>query len=353
MNDSPEFWIGDDSTNKAFRIVKDDGEYKVYIRNGSFHIRSNVDSSSGEQGVDDMLNSNADWSDLGSVPSYLGAGSGTQMYVDSNILGFHASGGWSVVIAINDSKGKLWLGPPWNPDVSTDPKDGVTGNYFYWDGDDLHIQGTIAVTSTSTFPDGTLFSDVHSTLYNIGDDEKLTPSEKLVAKTTWDGIALEYVSLAAQADAMSVSRTDYGSKYNALNAYLNSDPGVISNLTTTTDITRATWNTRWSQYYEEKQKLSDALIGHANTTADNVTNNVNTNAFLLNENQTLTNQLLIGEGHISVGNTEGSYISSAGKDHTNYDDTEGFYLGHDGGSSFDFHVGSGTSLMHWDGSLQK
>jgi hypothetical protein len=107
-----------------------------------------------------------------------------------------------------------------------------------------------------------------TSLADIADDDKLTPAEKLQAKTLWDAVATEYSGIVASASNASVSSSTYVTKYNALNTYLNTTPDVFDSFTTTTTIARATWNTRWSEYYGAKQALLDAIAAALKVIAD-------------------------------------------------------------------------------------
>ena len=98
--------------------------------------------------------------------------------------------------------------------------------------------------------------------------DKLTPMEKLQAKTLWDAVAAEYSGIVASASNASVSSTAYATAYTNLNTYLNTTPDVFDSFSTTTTISRATWNTRWSAYYGAKQALLDAIAAALKVIAD-------------------------------------------------------------------------------------
>ena len=112
-----------------------------------------------------------------------------------------------------------------------------------------------------------------STLADIADDDKLTPSEKQQAKTLWDAVATEYAGIVASAATLSaVSSSDYTTAYNSLNAYLNTSPDVFDDMDATTTIARTTWNARWEAYYDKKQALLDAIAAALKTIADDAYN---------------------------------------------------------------------------------
>ena len=105
-------------------------------------------------------------------------------------------------------------------------------------------------------------------LSDIASDTKITPSEKLNAKQLWDAIVVEGTpttgTIPVQAIALGVADTNFDTAYAALNTYLNTTLTVFSNMTTTTNITRSTWDTAWKNYYEERTQLLAALGAKAN-----------------------------------------------------------------------------------------
>lgn len=176
---SPEFWIGqeDSDTKKVFQVVKTgtagtEDDWEVIIRGGNLSVRTDAGDSSTELNIN---NANVSWANVAStLPNYLDGAGGVQgVHIDDNIVGFYQAGstaGWPVVIANNDSKGKFWLGPPWDPDASTDPSTGVTGNFLYWDGENLKIKGQVSILGTSTVYDG---SQLDSMVGDITDASEL------------------------------------------------------------------------------------------------------------------------------------------------------------------------------------
>jgi hypothetical protein len=92
----------------------------------------------------------------------------------------------------------------------------------------------------------------------IDDDLIVTPSEKIQVKLEWDIIVAEKPVLVQQAADWGVSSTTYVSKYDALNTYLNSSPGVLVNMSVNTTIT-STFTTRFKEYYTEKVSLLNAI----------------------------------------------------------------------------------------------
>uniref|UniRef100_UPI00261E1DDE phage tail spike protein n=1 Tax=Bacteroides sp. TaxID=29523 RepID=UPI00261E1DDE len=102
-------------------------------------------------------------------------------------------------------------------------------------------------------------------LSDIANDNKLTPVEKQATKKEWDVIVSEKSGTDTQADVFSVSRTVYDSAYDALNTYITP---LLSNLTTTSDITGTTFRTNFKNYYDARTALLNAIAAKAKEIAD-------------------------------------------------------------------------------------
>lgn len=97
-------------------------------------------------------------------------------------------------------------------------------------------------------------------LYDFNDDDKLTPGEKYQVKKEWDIIVSSHPAVLTQAAAAGVSDTTLVAKYTALNTYLNTTPGPLIDLTTTTtDIDGDTLRLRFSEYYQERENIYDSI----------------------------------------------------------------------------------------------
>jgi hypothetical protein len=113
-------------------------------------------------------------------------------------------------------------------------------------------------------------------LADIASDNKLTPVEKIALKKEWDAILSEKTLNDTQADTFSVSKTDYGTKYNALYAYVVTDNGLLTSLTTTTDITGSTFRSKFKDYYDARTNLLNAIADKARTLANTAQSTANT-----------------------------------------------------------------------------
>ena len=121
-------------------------------------------------------------------------------------------------------------------------------------------------------------------LADMSDDDKITPVEKLNLNREWARIVEDAQEIIAQATAYGVSYTDYSNVgltgyYDYLRTYLIGDEaplpvtaGILTDLTTTSDIAHGTFNQKFADYYFGYAELSvdvaDAIkaIADANET---------------------------------------------------------------------------------------
>ncbi len=108
--------------------------------------------------------------------------------------------------------------------------------------------------------------------YNISQDGKITPVEKLTIKPIWDNIVVEGTvttgTLPAQAIIFGVSHAAFDTAYDNLSTYLNTTITVFASMTTTTDITRTTWDGFWEAYYNERTLLIVSIETATKTISD-------------------------------------------------------------------------------------
>ncbi|AND75265.1 tail protein [Acinetobacter phage vB_AbaM_ME3] len=135
---------------------------------------------------------------------------------------------------------------------------------------------------------------INSTLSDIAADNKLTPVEKKNTKVIWDEIVKEKPTLVQQADTLGVSTSLYNSRYDTLNGYITP---ILTNLNTTSDIVRTTFQTNFSNYYDQKtlllKAIADANVARANAYTDSIEvgsrNYLFNSSFEVNRNDWTTN----------------------------------------------------------------
>ena len=106
----------------------------------------------------------------------------------------------------------------------------------------------------------------NSKLSDLANDNKLTAVEKQQTKTEWDIIASEYSKITSQASTYGVSYSSYTTAYNSLSSYITP---LLSNLTTTSDITGTTFRSNFKSYYDARTDLLNVIAIKAKTLADN------------------------------------------------------------------------------------
>ena len=115
-------------------------------------------------------------------------------------------------------------------------------------------------------------TDALSELDDIADDAKITPVEKLTLKPLWDDIVVEGTAttgtIPTQATLFGVADTDFDTAYATLYAYIITTLDVFNDMEATTAITRATWDTDFEAYYNERTLLLNAIAAKARTLAN-------------------------------------------------------------------------------------
>lgn len=108
--------------------------------------------------------------------------------------------------------------------------------------------------------------EANSMLSDIANDNKLTAQEKQQAKKEWDVIVSEKPKNDASADKFGVSKTAYGSAYTALSTYVTP---LLSDLSSTSNITGTEFRTKFKAYYDVRTDLLNAISAKAKELADN------------------------------------------------------------------------------------
>lgn len=108
-------------------------------------------------------------------------------------------------------------------------------------------------------------STANALLSDIANDNKLTAQEKQETKKEWDIIVSEKPKNDASADKYGVSKTAYGTSYNTLSTYITP---LLSSLSTTSDISGATFRSKFKDYYDARTDLLNAISAKAKSLAD-------------------------------------------------------------------------------------
>ena len=111
----------------------------------------------------------------------------------------------------------------------------------------------------------------NQSIADLSNDNLVTPNEKLDLKKEWEIIVAEKPKNDAQADKFGVSKTTYGTAYNALNTYLTP---ILANLTTNSAIVGQTMRDTFKTYYSARTELLNAVAVKAKELADNAQNAV-------------------------------------------------------------------------------
>lgn len=221
---------------------------------------------------------------------------------------------------------------------------------------DSDIAQAIADASAAAGAAATAQGDATTALGKLSDmaaDSKITPPEKLVAKPEWDIIDAEETGIVAQADAFSVSHVDYSASFAALDTYLNTTLVVFGDMAATTTITRATWDTKWNDYYSDRTDLLNAIatkakdIADGKITAGGAAADINNNATTISGGKITTNTIdadaiktsTLNAKTITLGTTGGDSIIKSGNYYAGY---TGWQIKANGDAEFNNVVVRGT-----------
>ncbi|WP_329811207.1 hypothetical protein [Enterococcus faecium] len=136
----------------------------------------------------------------------------------------------------------------------------------------------------------------NQSIADLSNDNLVTPNEKLELKKEWEIIVAEKPKNDAQADKFGVSKTTYGTAYNALNTYLTP---ILANLTTNSAIVGQTMRDTFKTYYSARTDLLNAIASKAKDLADNAQDTADNIAVG-------TRNLLIGTQDFSKGRYPGN-----------------------------------------------
>lgn len=194
---------------------------------------------------------------------------GTLFYGNAN---HGEDGGYFKGIAQDPTMGLAatgWVVVEWDMSMSSNPAD--------WAGATvMHLRLDLGSSASDVFEIdwiaigryGVGSDEAMAALSAIADDNTLSRSEKSAAFAAWQAADAEWASLIAQADSLGVSRSAYNTAHQNLSDYLVSIPGDWANTTVDSPINGATWRSKWTACYDEKQKLLNAIAAKAATLAN-------------------------------------------------------------------------------------
>ncbi|WP_168898246.1 tail fiber domain-containing protein [Bacillus sp. ISTL8] len=145
---------------------------------------------------------------------------------------------------------------------------------------------------------------------DMSSDSKITPVEKVQLKKEWAVMLSEKPQYEALGTTYGITteKTNYVNAYNTLNTVLNGTGGILTNMTTTSAVTGATFRAQFDDYYDKKAQLvkvinvkSKSLADSAQGTANTANNTINGNkatwdrASNINSNGTFNTSKLSGQ----------------------------------------------------------
>lgn len=138
--------------------------------------------------------------------------------------------------------------------------------------------------------------EAKNAIADMANDNKITPIEKQQLKKEWASISAEkpqYESLATTY-GITTEKTNYVNAYNTLNTVLNGTGGILTNMTTTSAVTGATFRGQFDDYYDKKAQLvkkinetSKSLADGAQGTANSANSTANTANNAINNNKAI------------------------------------------------------------------
>jgi len=114
----------------------------------------------------------------------------------------------------------------------------------------------------------------NNAIADIASDDKFTPVEKSSIKKEMASIALESITILAQADNYGVTteKVAYSASYTSLNTYITP---LITSLTTTEDIIGSTFRSKFSTYYDKRTILLKRVSDIAKSNIDTAQSSAN------------------------------------------------------------------------------
>lgn len=188
----------------------------------------------------------------------------------------------------------------------------MTGGSINWDiiNSDPDTTTALSLANTASTNASTALTNANAAnamLSDISNDNKLTAVEKQQLKKEWDIIVSEYSINVTQAGQFSISTTNYTTKYNALSSYISTN-SLLSDLTTTSNITGSEFRTKFKEYYDERTNLLNNIADSVNA----LTNGTYTNGTFINKRQILSGTLYNNKSGITETDNTGKAYGDDG-----------------------------------------
>lgn len=106
------------------------------------------------------------------------------------------------------------------------------------------------------YTDDTTANAALAQLTALADDGVITPTEKLELKTKMAELDADYAELLTQSTAAGVTTSVFTAYYTSLHNYI--DP-ILANMSTSSNVTRTTYNTRFTNYYKYRAKQQEKI----------------------------------------------------------------------------------------------
>ncbi|MGN4822209.1 tail fiber domain-containing protein [Bacillus cereus group sp. MYBK139-2] len=124
---------------------------------------------------------------------------------------------------------------------------------------------------------------------DMSSDSKITPVEKVQLKKEWAVMLSEKPQYEALATTYGITteKTNYVNAYNTLNTVLNGTGGILTNMTTTSAVTGATFRGQFDDYYDKKAQLVKKINETSKSLADGAQGTANTANNAINNNKAI------------------------------------------------------------------
>ncbi|MEK4605409.1 tail fiber domain-containing protein [Bacillus sp. FSL L8-0099] len=116
-----------------------------------------------------------------------------------------------------------------------------------------------------------------NSIADMSSDSKITPVEKVQLKKEWAVMASEkpQYEVLATTYGIGAEKTNFVNAYNTLNTVLNGTGGILTNMTTTSAVTGATFRGQFDDYYDKKSQLVKVINEKAKSLADSAQGTAN------------------------------------------------------------------------------